>query len=183
MTVVVVAPRAVPFIDLVVAKSALRVEHNDHDTLIADHVEACAAWLDGPTGVLGLAIGPQTLRLERAGFGGPEGYELPCGPVTDIESISYRDIDGQVQAVDAGVYELAANRVRLAHGQSWPSGTSSPVSVEYLAGYPENALPASIRNAALLHLKILYDQPHDKALEALERARDDLLSPLRRRRV
>lgn len=183
MNVVVVTPRAGPFIDLALAKSHLRVEHGDHDVLIGDYVEACATWLDGPTGILGLSVGPQTLRAERIGFPGGDGFELPCGPVQTVEGIGYVDWTGTAQTVLPDVYELNANRVLLAQGQAWPSGACSPVSVTYVAGYASGDLPAAIRQAALLHLKILYDQPDDKSLAALERSRDDLLAPFRKRRV
>lgn len=183
MTVVVVTPRSEPLIDLALAKQHLRVEHGDHDELIADYIEGVSDWLDGPTGILGLALGPQTLRLERVGFGDAGGYELTCGPVQSIEEIGYRDWAGEPQIVPAEVYQLDANRVRLDAGAVWPSGAWSPVSVTYIAGYAADELPANIRNAALLHLKILYDQPEDKALAALEKSRDALLSPIRKRRV
>lgn len=182
--VVVVTPRSGALIELALVKQHLRVEHSDHDDLIADHVEAAAIWLDGPKGWLGLSLGLQTLRLDRVGFGGRDGIELPCGPVQSIEDVTYLDSDGSDVSVDADVYALKdANRVRLVAGKSWPAGCGVDVSVTYVAGYAADALPAGIRNAILLHVKILYGQPEGQTLAALERSRDDLLNTVRVWRV
>lgn len=185
MAVVVVVPPAAPLIDLEVAKAHLRVEHGDHDVLIAGHINACADWLDGPEGILGRALGMQTLRAAvDGGFRAVSLTELSTGPVRALVSVDYRDAEGMPQIVADGVcgWDEDANRVRLIPGQAWPAyGTD--VSITYTAGYSADALPASIKGAILLHLNILYDQPEDKALAALERARDALLSPKRKRRV
>lgn len=185
MSVVVVTPPAAPLVDLALVKAHLRVEHGDHDAIIAGHLAACAEWLDGPSGVLGRALAPQTLRLDRVGFGEPCGLELPCGPVQSIETIVYRDSGGAEQVVAPEIYQLDAgtNRVRPAAGRVWPAGSGAPVSVTYVAGYAEGDLPPSIRAAILLHLNILYDRPVERELAALERSRDALLSPKRKRRV
>lgn len=184
MNVVVVTPRVGELLDMALVKQHLAVEHDDHDAMIAAYVAATAAWLDGPAGWLGLALGPQTLRLDRVGFGGAAGFELPCGPVSDIDSLEWTDGAGVATEVEASLYELVegTNRVRLAAGEAWPSA-GCPVSVTYQTGYAANALPAGIKAAMLLHIEILYTRPDDKRLAALERSRDDLLNPVRRWRV
>lgn len=184
--VVVVTPRAGPLIELSLVKAYLRVEHGDHDVLIAAHVEAAASWLDGPSGWLGRSLAAQTLRLDLASRpAGCGGVELPCGPVRSIEAITYLASDGVTEAtVDPAVYELKANRVRLRAGQAWPTdagGRLGETSIEYVAGHA--TLPPPIQAAVLMHVRILYDQPIDKDLAALERSRDDLLSPWRIWRV
>lgn len=184
MNVVVVTPRAGELLELVLVKQHLAVEHDDHDAMIEAYMAATASWLDGPKGWLGLALGAQTLRLDRYGFGGADGIELPCGPVEAVTEITWADSTGTVTTVDSSVYELVAgtNWVRLAPGQSWPS-SCGPVSVTYETGYGDGALPPGIQAAMLLHVEILYDRPDDKRLAALERSRDDLLNPVRIRRV
>lgn len=185
MHVVVVTPPAASLVDLAVAKKHLRVEHGDHDDLIQGHIDACADWLDGPEGILGRALGMQTLRVDRVeGFRGLCGFELPLGPARTVTEIGYRDALGVAQLVEEGIYvgDVEANRVRLADSMVWPA-SGGPVSITYTAGYAPGELPKSIERAILLHLNILYDQPEDKALAALERARDALLGPKRKRRV
>lgn len=185
MKVVVVTPPTDPLIELATAKTYLRVEHDDHDTLIEDHIEACALWLDGPTGVLGIAVRTQTLRTDLCVSSDLDGHELPCGPVQSIDGVTYRNGSNAVVTVGEGGYEVieATNRVLFIPGEAWPGEVWTPVSVTYVAGYGPDDLPANIRSAALMHLRILYDQPEDKALAALERARDNLLAPIRKRRV
>lgn len=183
MTVVVVTPPAGLLVALATAKAHLRVEHDDHDGLIEGFIQSCAEWLDGPSGILGLALGEQTLMREGPLGIGSLGTELECGPVTSIESITWHD-GAEDQTVDPALYELVANQVRLVAGARYPFGWRDPsVRVTYAAGYGGAQLPANIRAAILLHLKILYDEPEDKALAALERSRDALLAPIRRRRV
>ena len=185
MEVVVVEPLDSEVVPLDLVKQHLDVEHGDHDDRIQAAIDAAVSWLDGPKGWIGLALGPQTLRLDRTGFGPAEGFELPCGPVTDVTEISWRDSDGTVTLFDAGLYELVegTNRVRLTAGSSWPA-SGVAVSVTYDAGYATGAdLPAPIRSAILLQAEILYDRPDEKRQAALEASRDNLLSPVRIRRV
>lgn len=184
MNVVVVTPIAEELIDLAIVKAYLRVEHEDHDDLIQMHLDAAIGWLDGPTGWLGRALGPQTVRLDNAALcRGSEGLELPLAPITEITAITWRDSAGEAQTVDPETYELRANRVRLIAGASWPSFGAAGPSVEYEAGYPVDEMPPGLRAAILMHVKIQYDPGDEKSLGALERARDALLSPLRLWRV
>lgn len=184
MDVVVITPRVGDLIGLPLAKAHLHVEHDDHDALIRLHIEAAAGWLDGPRGWLGLCLGVQTLRVGARGtclaF---DGLELPCGPVSAVNSITYRSPDGlDPVEVDPDLYELDANRVRRKPGAVWPAPMGEIITVTYEAGYTPATLPAAIQSAILLHLNILYEQPEDKAQAALERARDDLLSPFQQRK-
>lgn len=179
MGVVVITPRVGDLIDLADAKVHLGVEHGDHDALIRGHVEAAAGWAEK---WLGLSLGEQTLRLDIRASLTRDGLSLPRGPVSAISSISYDNgIDDDPVEVDAGLYLLDTNRVRLRRTASWPGPFGGPISITYVAGYAAAELPRAIRSAILLHLNILYEQPEDRALAALERARDDLLSPFRER--
>jgi hypothetical protein len=56
-------------ISLVDAKKHLRVDHGDDDDYITGLVAAAVAWLDGPAGWLGRALGVQTLELVTDRFG------------------------------------------------------------------------------------------------------------------
>lgn len=176
MSIVVITPRTGDLIDLAIAKAHLRVERGDHDDLIKTYIEAAASWLDGPQGWLGRCLGPQTLCANLQGGLTPLGLELRCGPVTEIKEVAF----GLTEIpADADLYELHANRVRLRENASWPASPNGPLSITYVAGYPGGQMPGAILSAILLHLTILYEQPEDRELAALERARDDLLSPFR----
>ena len=70
-------------VDLPVVKAHLRVNHDGEDGLIQMYLDAATAALDGPTGILGLALGPQTWR---AVFQPHEDIVLPLGPVMSQEA-------------------------------------------------------------------------------------------------
>lgn len=176
MGVVVITPRTGDLIELDLAKAHLRVERGDHDSLIRAYIEAAASWLDGPHGWLGRCLGPQTLRVDWNGGLSRAGTPLPCGPVTAITQILFGPTESPA---DPDLYELHANGVRLRDAAFWPGSPGGRVSVTFEAGYPQGEMPAAIQSAILLHLTILYEQPSDRELAALERARDDLLSPFR----
>lgn len=180
MRVVVVTPIAGEIISLADAKAHLKVETSDYDTVIQDAIDAAVAWADGPAGVLGLALGPQTLRASWDARCGPAA--LPCGPVTAIESVSWLDLSGGLVMVDPADYAVIDDVVAWRTGFAWPWARPF-ADVTYTAGYPLGHLPKGIRQALMLQIKILYDQPEEKRLAALESARDHLLSPVRRWRV
>lgn len=73
-----VEPAQSNVVDLDVVKAHLRVDHDDEDTLIQMYLDAATQQLDGPTGILGLALGPQTWR---AVFEPHEDIVLPIGPI------------------------------------------------------------------------------------------------------
>lgn len=180
MSVVVITPREGDLVDLGLAKAHLRVEHGDHDALIRAHIEAAASWTERWTG---LALGEQTLRFDIRASLTRDGLMLPRGPVQSITAITYDNaVDDDPVEVDGDLYLTDANRVRLKRSAAWPGPFGGPMSITYVAGYAADGLPKAIQSAILLHLNILYDQPEDRELAALERARDDLLSPFRERK-
>lgn len=175
----VITPREGDLVDLALAKVHLRVEHGDHDALIRAHIEAAASWTERWTGI---ALGIQTLRFDIRASLTRDGLLLPRSPVVSIEGITYDNaVDDDPIEVAADLYLTDANRVRLRRPAAWPGPFGGPMSITYVAGYAADALPKAIQSAILLHLNILYEQPEDKELAALERARDDLLSPYRER--
>lgn len=103
------------------------MNHTDEDTLIEALVSAATAWLDGWSGVLGMALMPQTWELPMAWF--PRGcIRLPLGPAVSITSIEYTDDHGATQAVDPADYSLSGDVL----SGTWPRG--SDVRVRYVAG-------------------------------------------------
>lgn len=134
----------------------------DGDTSQRAHVEAliaaATAHIDGPDGTLGRAIGVQTLEATLDSFC-YDPIALPCRPIIDVESVSYRDRTGAWQVLDPALYELRGDELGTAWGCSWPAtqafrGRGDAVKVSYRAGYEET--PAPIRVAILLMVDDLY---------------------------
>lgn len=173
MRVLVVTPPE-PFISLDEVKEFLRVDHSDHDTLLGTHIGAACAELDGPTGWLGRAIGLQTLELRADDFSSDE-FDLPFPEIIDVTSVKYLDADGAEQTIDAADYELAGTLLRRAYDITWPSPRSHAevVRIRYRAGY-QTTVPDDLKSAAMLHVKVLYDQPEGADFDALEMARHNL---------
>lgn len=81
MSVTVVTPPA-PIVALDDAKAHLRVDHADEDALIGALVETATAWLDGPDGWLGRALGEQVLETTFPAELDPDDRVYPCPPAT-----------------------------------------------------------------------------------------------------
>lgn len=134
-------------------------------TLVEAFIAAATGHIDGPTGWLGRALGVQTLEARGDGFW-PSDYRLPYPPHIDVESVKYLDLNGALQAVDPGAYELDDRVISPAYGAVWPSVRYSrgAVQVRYRAGYVTDpaadplvaAVPAPIKAAILLMVGDLY---------------------------
>lgn len=157
---------------------------------------------------LGRALAPRTLELSASAFPGvavetPPGafFELPFGPVTAVESVTYTDTDDAAQSFvdtdDTPLFELDAfahpARVVTLYGESWPTARASTnsVVVRYRTGYllagdssGAPSLPRTARSAMLLMLGMLYDNRSSagKDDQVLDRVHDLLnLVPNRER--
>ena len=161
------------------AKLHLRVDHNDDDGLIGAFIAAATDYLDGPDGVLGRSLLPQTWREKWDAF--RPTFPLRFGPVGEIVSMTYTDSSGALQTIiDARlVVSLGVWRVAPALGGSWPSG--SDVSIEYEAGSAD--VPAPLKVAILLHVGSLYENREsisDKPMSVVPLAYEMLIMPYRR---
>ena len=192
MSVRVVTPPA-PVVTLEEAKQHLIVDHDDDNSYIQVLTDAATAWLDGPSGWLGRALGVQTLELvtDRFGDGCRDWIELAFPPFIDVVSVKYIDRDGIETVMPADGYELALGQLRPSYGGSWPSPRcqSDAVRIQYRAGYgvaPDyeiNAAPDPVRVSILMLVAQWYRTREPVAIganvEQLPFAVEALLSPFR----
>lgn len=135
-----------------------------------------------------------------AGGGGSWGpVELPRPPLIEVVAVRYFDDANAQQVIAPSSYNVSPDlvpRLTFAEGFQGPSTyiRDDAVQIDYRAGYapkPAGANPAaepidyranvpeSIKQAILLGVQMLYDKLTPAEREALERARDSLLSSYR----
>jgi uncharacterized phiE125 gp8 family phage protein len=134
-------------------------------------IPAARNWAEG---YVGKSLVTQTLELVGNAF--PSTYfELPFGPVQNIDSIIYIDADDVEQTMDPADYVLNSDvwpaRCQLEFGvDAWPTARDSwnSVRVRYVAGYtPANDSPAgfvispALKIGILLMLGHLYENRED----------------------
>lgn len=176
-----------PFVTVSDARMHLRVDHSDDNAYITSLVAAATAWLDGPSGWLGRALGRQTLELatERWDDCGDDGLPLPYPPIFDLQSVIYVDPSGNSVTAADGAFQIVQGRLLPAWGTSWPALACRPdaVRVTYRAGYDTDAVPPPIRVAILMLVGQWYQNREPVVLgatvEALPFAVEALLSPFR----
>jgi len=155
------------------AKTFLKVDHNDEDTLIANLIKAVrrAAEL-----YMGRALISQTWYDYRNKFPSEteDWFEIALPPVTSITSIKYYDSDDTLQTLSTSVYLCDCvsepGRVSLQIGQSWPdtSGRQNGIVIEYVCGWANAAaVPDLIKAGMYLHLGHLYENRQDVTKEKM----------------
>lgn len=85
ISIAVVEPPTRRVVSLEDAKEHLKVDGDDEDFLIQGLIDAAMGYLDGPDGVLGRALAPQTIV---AVFDGPGPHRLPIEPVISAEAVT-----------------------------------------------------------------------------------------------
>lgn len=121
-------------------KRHLRVGHDEDDAQIESYTRAAEAYLDAPTGRLGIVLSERTLEMPLDGFPGGE-IRLPVGPVQSVTSISYVDEAGAQQTVSADSYVVDASDEQSgwiipAADYAWPEAMSmaNAVRIQWVAG-------------------------------------------------
>ena len=175
MRVAVITP-PMPVVSLEEAKAQLHVDGDCDDVLIGGMLAAATAFLDGPDGWLGRALGRQTLEVAGDLFAW-RSIVLPFPPVTSIVSVKYDDAYGTEQVLAPASYVLRGSAVTPLWGTSWPvpRRDDEPVRVRYQAGY--GPVPAPIRVAILLMVEAMYDNAAGAA--TIPPAAGTLLAPFR----
>lgn len=186
-TVVVVPPD--PVVTWEEADAHLRLDGDDtQQPYVESLIAAATAHVDGPNGILGRAVGEQTLELRMCGF--PRAsLILPYGPVGEVESVKYLDADGAEQTAETSLYEQTGDVLRLAYNQTWPSprGDAESVRIRYTAGWATEDVPAPIKAAILLMVGHWYRNRQavatDQSVTETPMGVDALLAPYRVLRV
>lgn len=149
---VVTPPAAYP-VTLTEAKSWVRIDAIDttHDATIDILIAMATKYAEHLTG---RAYVERTLELSCDYF--EHFIELPWAPLLGVNSVSYTDINGNVQTVSASDYEVDTvsepGRVRPVWGKAWPSiGYGfNPVRIQYRAGYRPLGSPIDLTDNSYL---------------------------------
>lgn len=184
MNVAVITPPAA-VIPLEIAKRHLRVEldYLGDDLLIQAYAAAAQSHVDGPSGWLGRAIGPQTLEASFDRFA-CDFIPLRYSPITEIVSIKYDDTDEAEQTLSPTAYQLDPEGVLRVGADAWPTAycRRGSVRVRYKAGFA--VTPPAITAALLLMTGDMYSQRESFALGSasavpMSTTVEALLSPYR----
>jgi uncharacterized phiE125 gp8 family phage protein len=148
---VITAPE--PIVTWESAKAHLRQGSDDEQDYVEGLIAAATAWIDGPGGWLGRALGPQLLEWRLDCWPVRDRFVLPFQPELEIVSVKYFDPTGveQTWSFPTPLYFESLPAVR---------GRVGDIRVQYWAGYgkrdPQDAtkwiaaVPAPIKQAILL---------------------------------
>lgn len=178
---VLVSPPSEEPVSLAEAKNHLRVDIADDDGLILALITAAREYCEG---FQNRAYLTQTWQLWLDGW--PEGSEIiiPRPPLQVVNSVKYYGADNTEYILPPAEYfvdtKSEPGRIVLAYGKSWPSITLRPanaVCVEFVAGYGNSAasVPEKVKQAMVIHMKLLYDDYKPEERKKMEEARDRLL--------
>lgn len=136
MTVVIVPPSPI------MTPADIPGDHSPTDTTIAAYIAAAVEEIDGPSGWVGRAFGPQTLEAQITHYPCDGIVLLPCPPVVSLTSITYIDTLGNEQPLDTTsiILDRLNGTLRMAPNRQWSSAFASPggLKVRYVAGYDGN---------------------------------------------
>ena len=155
---VTTAPASEP-ITTAEAKSQLRIDSSDEDTLVDNYITVARQTLET---LMRRAFVTQTITLKYDSF--PSRIRLPRPPSTSVTSITYVDTDGATQTWDSANYVLASQvepaSIQPAYDVDYPNTRTQPnaVTVTYVAGYGSASdVPESIRLAIRLLVGSYYE--------------------------
>lgn len=182
----VTTPAAFP-ITLAQVKAQSVIDYADDDVLLDSYIKAAVSYLDGPTGILGRAVMPQTVTQQ---FDSLEVcMPLPYGSVISVTSVQYYDENGVLQPyTDFTLLKTLAGGDYLHMRGDFPkleANNPAPIVVTYQAGFTD--VPQSILQAINLMVAHWYNQREaavmttgSGALNEIPWGVADLVAPLRR---
>ena len=133
----VTAPATAP-ISLAEAKTQMRVESSDDDSIIQRLIDAAVAFVD-VQGALGKAMITQTWGQWLSP--NPSTVYLSLGPVQSVSAIKYYDVDGALQTATLADFNVfgTPNRISVSpkSGRAWPvtQTRDDAIKIEYVIGY------------------------------------------------
>jgi uncharacterized phiE125 gp8 family phage protein len=142
-------------VNLAEAKSHLRIDISEDDTLIETLLQAAREYVEETTH---RALVTQTWTLGLENWPRGDRIALPRPPLISVTSVVYVDSDGDSNVFAAANYNVDTvcepGELVLAYGCSWPSATlrpMAPITVTYQAGYGGAAsVPQHLKQAILL---------------------------------
>ena len=149
------------------AKSHLRVDASDEDTLIDDLVKSARESIEEDTG-LQLITATWRLYLDQFPATG-KLIRLPRPPLQSVSSIKYYDADGVLQTWTSTLYlvdiDAVPARIAEAPDEDWPDTQDriNAVEIEFVSGYglAGSDLPEPINSALKLQLGHLFENRED----------------------
>ncbi len=155
-----ITPPTVEPITLAEARAHLRVTATDEDALITSLIAVARADAENE---LQRSLITQTREIARDDF--PDAIELRFGPVIEVVSVKFDDVDGIEQTLDPATYRLDTYRLTAwivpDPDYSWPETRPhvNAVRVRYTAGYGPAAadVPMPIRQWILLRIGTLFE--------------------------
>lgn len=143
------------------AKTQLRLEHDQHDSLIEDQINS--AW-DYVAEILDRTLLTTTYTLTFDDW--PDEIVLRRPPVQSVTSVEYQDTDDQTQTLTAGDdYHVTTDgdTGRIKPHIEWPQAYGygyDNIKVTYDAGYGSASdIPKAIRQAIISVVIDLYESP------------------------
>jgi uncharacterized phiE125 gp8 family phage protein len=170
------------------AKSHLRVDYADDDTLIGTLITAARQMVEAITR---RALITQTWDLWLDAFPGEAHIEIPLPPLQSITSITYYDDADIATTFSSTNYYVDTKRepgrIVLRDTASWPSATlrgANGAAIRFIAGYGlAVAVPQQLKQATLLMVGHLYEHREavsdERQLETLPLGFEYLLWPYR----
>ena len=150
----VTPPLAQP-ISLAEAKSQLRVEHNDDDTIISRLIGVAVAYVDA-TGALGACMMTQTWGQWLGQ--NPGTVTLLLGPVQSVSAVKYYDVNNVLQTDTLSNYNILGTKTRTIvapkNGFNWPTTfqRDDAIQIQYVCGYggTSYSVPQNVRHAMMM---------------------------------
>lgn len=147
------------------AKTHLRVDSDDENTLIQSLISAARAKVEQETG---RSLLTQTVFVAWDEFPASGCLDLPLYPAASVSSVRYIDTDGALQTWPSDNYTVdtvgMTPRIVIAPDGDSPEAGDYPnaIQVEYIAG--SSVVPEEIKAAIKLNLGLLYEYRADMPL-------------------
>lgn len=164
-------------VTLAEAKSHLRIDGSDDDTLIGFCIgasrqyfeNACQIHIASKTVQLALDSFPVTVPnlSVTSNINYPfqtkyypfDGVIYLTGPVSSVESVAYTDTALAEQALGSYRVDLISNPARITYASAWPTTAkiTNAVRVNYTAGFANGAVPKLLKAGILFYVAHLYE--------------------------